>query len=172
MIEKMLVLAMLLAMPCVAVPENVTMGPYNVSFDLNLSNSTYDIEVMDPIQKESLGGDIEIKHTMKISDSKQLTKKIELDIKENNNTVVLSGSDMASAIRSAMKSTNYDNIQASTRIIDGKDGAIGVGEIHKIKVYDASYYPDENTIAMMVMTYPWEEGTLSFLKTLHIERAG
>ena len=69
------------------------------------------------------------------------------------------------------------NTEVAGRRIDGHDGAIGsgtlkeVGSGQEVDNYLVSYYPSSTTKVTIISSYPWEEGTLQLLKTIHIEEA-
>jgi hypothetical protein len=67
----------------------------------------------------------------------------------------------------------YD-VQAAERNIDNTHGAIASGKSRALivvtDVYIAKYYPSSTTDMNIVSTYPWDEGTLSLLKTIHVEK--
>ena len=68
------------------------------------------------------------------------------------------------------------NVFEAVRSIDGKRGGIASYE-HRfpngpINCYFANYYPLNNLQAVISSTFPWDEGTLQLLKTVHIEKIG
>ena len=67
----------------------------------------------------------------------------------------------------------YD-IESAGRKIDGHDGAVVAGKMRsngmEIDTYSAMYFPSSTTNAVIVSFYPWEQGTLQLLKTIHIEK--
>ena len=67
----------------------------------------------------------------------------------------------------------YD-VQAAERNIDNTHGAIASGKSRALivvtDVYISKYYPSSTTDRNIVSTYPWDEGTLSLLKTIHVEK--
>jgi hypothetical protein len=67
------------------------------------------------------------------------------------------------------------NIETALRIIDGSNGAIASGDFAGDKVYNAMYNvktgpSPRHLVCSIFSDYPWEEGTLTLFKTLHIER--
>ncbi|VVB67348.1 Uncharacterised protein [uncultured archaeon] len=49
-----------------AVPDNVSTGPYNISFDLGLPKDAYTVTTSDPVRNKSLGDDISTDYSIKI----------------------------------------------------------------------------------------------------------
>jgi hypothetical protein len=72
-------------------------------------------------------------------------------------------------------SDTYD-IEAAGRKIDGYDGAVASGttwissDIGDVDLYSAVYRPSLTTVVGLYSFYPWDEGTLSLLKTIHVEK--
>jgi hypothetical protein len=71
------------------------------------------------------------------------------------------------------------NRQASTRTIDGVVGGIYSGDQftpdyrNRFTMYGAFYQPTidpEHLMVFLTSGYPWDEGTLSLLKTVHVEK--
>lgn len=71
--------------------------------------------------------------------------------------------------------TKYiQNVSAAGRKIDGYDGAVSSVTMRKsgyqgLDTYVALYHLSSTTSVSIVSTYPWDEGTLNLLKTIHVE---
>ena len=66
------------------------------------------------------------------------------------------------------------DVQTAGRKIDGHDGAVVSGTSimsgMEVNTYVARYYLSSTTIVDLMSSYPWDEGTLSLLKTIHVEK--
>jgi hypothetical protein len=165
----------LLIMPCIAVSDSVTTGPYKISFDLGLPNEAYTVTVSDPKEKESLGGDKSINYVINIKNETGITRLASLTLEQMQIKTFMTADEMQSGLRSILSDTaGLRNVEVAEREIDGKPGAIGSGDLDvsglNIKMYQASYYPFKDTLTFITSGYPWDEGTLSLLKTIHIEK--
>jgi hypothetical protein len=163
-----------MALPCMAEQENLTTGPYNISFDLGLLKSAYSLEIVDPIETETLGGDLVKKYEIEISNRTRIGNLIIISLDEGNIPIKPTGEELARIMKHSLPDAGRWDIQATSRIIDGKDGAIASYKTLLSKkeclVYMASYYPDENTTVRVTSGYPWDDGTLALLRSIHIER--
>jgi len=52
------------------------------------------------------------------------------------------------------------------RVIDGRNGIIGSTG----SVYAAAWWVDNNMSVVVDSSFPWDDGTLSLLKSIHVER--
>jgi hypothetical protein len=180
-----IVLAALTCLPilALAVPDSMITGPYNVSFDLGLPKSAYDIEIAPPDQQESLNGDISTVYLMTIDNSNKSdisTCMIVLSA-SNSQLPTASPQTLERTARNELGKMDFiSNIESSIRIIDGSNGAIASGDSsilgkgNEFKEYNAMYNvktgPNpRHLVCSIFSSYPWEEGTLSLLKTIHIE---
>jgi hypothetical protein len=68
-------------------------------------------------------------------------------------------------------SQHANNTQSEVREIDGMKGAIASAYYRGVLTYQARWLPlgKQLTVVYLSSTYPWEEGTLALLKTIHIE---
>jgi hypothetical protein len=171
-----MILAALLCLPIMAsaVPDSVTTGPYNISFDLGLPKDVYNVNVADPKEKESLGGEKSTEYVVNIKNDTGMTRIVMVTITEGTIGTVLLPDEMQASMLSYIRESGLKNIETSERDIDGKKGAIAAGDMYisglNIKMYQATYYPLKDTLVFINSAYPWDEGTLSLLKTIHIEK--
>jgi hypothetical protein len=145
-----------------AVPYSVTAGPYNISFDLGIPHSSY--QVTTNIRNETKSSD----YFVVINELKSDRSVIIYTTKyaEKQDTTSLSASSMEKTLNALFPSY----IEVSSRIIDDKIGVVAKSPKIPETSYNALYYPDEYSYTMIWSTYPWDEGTLQLLDTIHIER--
>jgi hypothetical protein len=70
-------------------------------------------------------------------------------------------------------------LSSGTRTIDGASGAIASMTMrfdsdNVFDVYQATYqapFDPAHTLVEIFSSYPWDEGTLQLLKTIHVEKA-
>lgn len=165
----------LLITPCISVLDSVITGPYNLSFDLNRTkNIDYLVTIDDIKETESLSGDKHIVYGMKIADmnytSTFATITLIHDEKERQS---ITPAETVLGLKNLINDiSNTRNIETATRTIDSTIGAVGSFECAIGKVYAAIYFPtiDPHLEAAILSSYPWDEGTLSLLKTIHIDK--
>ena len=161
-----------------AMPDSVINGPFNISFDLGIAKTAYDVKVFEPLSTESLGEAKAIIHELVLSNRTNLDQQINVRISDYENALpASSGEFVAETIEHVMYGLNLKDIKTSSRVIDGVNGGIGQGEVFfqeggHLGVWVAIYKPifDPNSLVQVISTYPWDDGTLSFVKTLHVER--
>lgn len=165
----------LLITPCMAEPDNVTTGPYNISFDLGVPKDSYDVSVSNPRQSEALNGDITTSYTLFIDSGNNVCL---IGLSESNSTLqTASPESLGTAARDELIGMQASNIEIATRIIDGSNGAIASGNRGSTgnKIYNALYNvktgPNpRHLVCSIISDYPWEKGTLQILKTIHVEK--
>jgi hypothetical protein len=174
-----LALAALLCLPILglAVPDSAITGPYNVSFDLGNPKESYLVNVSAPKTTESLGGDIHTAYGIRIFDMRSPNKKAAIVIAEyQEDQTMYSPAEMKTILRYMMDGEqDVSDIQSDNRVIDGFNGGISSGErmgADGVPFYEymAVYQMTPRLQTTLVSSYPWEEGTLSLLKTVHIEK--
>lgn len=160
----------------IAKQESLTMGPYKVSFDLNTTHE-YSINNTIPVEyAETYGGISYVSYQTEINDSNNIafitisyfsSNQMNKDIDE-----------MKSNIRDTLLNSPYYDYDTYDRIIDGKSGILGVGENYEgdSNRFIAQYWPMFNmsgdTKVSINSYYPWDDGTLGLLKTIHVEMVG
>jgi hypothetical protein len=164
----------LLTMPCIAEPDNVTTGPYNVSFDLGLPNEAYTVTVSEPKEKESLGGDKSIEYNIFIKNETGISRIASIGLTKKELKTFLTPEEMEMSMKSYLPGSGSTNVETSVREIDGKPGAIAAWDQDisglEMKMYQASYYPFQDTMTFITSSYPWDKETLSLLKSIHIDK--
>lgn len=171
-----LVIIMALLLPCIAEPDSVTTGPYKVNFDLGLPKGAYTIEISDPKATETLAGNGNTRYHIEFTNKTGITRGGYISLTTYEDELIIPTSDeLVRALRLAFSKALID-VQAAGRKIDGHNGAVvsGTSIISGVKVdtYVARYYLSSTTIVDLMSSYPWDEGTLSLLKTIHIEKTG
>jgi hypothetical protein len=155
-----------------AVQDKVTTGPYSISFDLGLPKDAYKVEIADPKNAETASGNVQTQYSLEIVNRTGINRMATISIAKAPQ-ILLTLDEMATNARLNMQNFGFSDIEAAALKIDGKNGSICMGYyfINKAKneVYLVNYYPDQNTSASIMSSYPWNEGTLSILKTIHIE---
>lgn len=185
MMEKyfimILIVGFALIMPAFAGQENLVLGPYEVSFDMGIEDLTNWVVSM-PIFSESMDGSSSfIKYSANVdtltesqfySELKRLgrmpsTNTAFINIIQYNSTKDESLNGTKTMVESAL--SGHTGITISKRTIDGQRGTIGSGTTSTGTIYVADWWVENNTIASVISTYPWDEGTLQLIKTIHVE---
>jgi hypothetical protein len=140
-----------------ATPNSAIVGPYNVSFDVGLTKTAYNVTVNDSQDKEYYAAIYSVS-----IDQPSLKRYAKILINDD-------GSTPSTAISSIF---NIQNINTSERVIDDINGTLSMGYISflgsKIPYYEASYYPFKDT-AMFILSNLPEKNTLKLLDSIHIE---
>ena len=164
--------------PCIAEPNSVTTGPYKITFDLGIPNNAYKVEIAEPETTESLSGDIRTTYAVNLINKTGISRRasIILTSYETEQVTPLQDELVQVLKYSLLQIDNLYNIDAGKRKIDGENGAVGSATLRSpetglnIDTYTAIYFPSSTTIVNLYSSYPWEEGTLSLLKTIHVEK--
>jgi len=153
------VLVALISIPLLAsaAPNSEIAGPYNVSSDVGLTKTAYNVTVNDPKDKEYYAGIYSIS-----IDQPALKRYAKILINDD-------GSTPSAALSSIL---NIQNIDTSEREIDGIKGTLTTGNSSflgsKIPYYEASYYPFKDTAVLVISNLP-KKNTLKLLDSIHIE---
>jgi hypothetical protein len=164
-----------------ATPDSVVTGPYKVSFDIGLTRDSYNVTVPDPQLSETLGGEKKTTYSVSILNRTGDYRYILISIIENEKkaSIIPTGSIWEMALKSLIENRpGVSGFLSDTRTIDGMDGAvasmtmdIGSGIISEAFF---AYYSAANDPTLVVVgiasTYPWDDGTLQLLKTIHVEK--
>ncbi|MBP7069671.1 MAG: hypothetical protein KBA97_01210 [Methanothrix sp.] len=166
----------LLIMACMAEPDSVTTGPYKVTFDLGIPKEAYKVEVEDPETKESLSGDVSTKFEINLINKTGITRRANIALTSHEiDQVIPTQDELVPMLKiSLLELDGAYNVDAAARKIDGHDGAAGsaTGRSSGIEftAFTAIYYPSSTTTVTMFSAYPWDEGTLQLLRTIHVEK--
>lgn len=158
----------LLINSCTAEPDNVIMGPYNISFDLGIPHDAYRITIKHSVETESLGGDKETRYSLFVENKTVKMKSFIIGITnyaEAQPDAFLSSKSLKALLRKSEPSANV-----AARTIDEKEGAVAQYRSRGTMMFPFSYYMDKYTWIYTISSFPWDEGTLSLLKTIHIEK--
>jgi hypothetical protein len=151
-----------------AVPYNATIGPYTVSFDMGFSN--YYFTESPWKATESLSGqkyEVGSVDVYKNSDHAEGIAIIAITHNDEDQSFL-------SPSASAKKSFGEVSDSATVRTIDGVSGSIATVKLDNgITICMAQYHPTfdpKRLNVSIVSNYPWDDGTLQLLKTIHIEK--
>ncbi len=163
-----------------AEPDSITTGPYKVTFDLGIPKEAYRVEIADPATRESSHNECDItlvkEHDPSLNHETGIlcitlsSPKTEHKIIYTQDLLVKLWEDDFS------RSTNYYNTEVAGRKIDGYEGIIARGTIRAIDGPDMdSYwgvYDSPITFVKLgsVHPFPWEEGIMRLIKTIHVEK--
>lgn len=171
LIIVILVMSFSLIVTAIAERENHVLGPCTVSFDLGIDDRM-DWIVNEPKNSESLDGSLTFT---------QYSATIVADLTESefyaeSARLGRTPSSDAASIKIEQYNTSSDvsvngtamliDLPISKRVIDGRNGVIGSTG----SVYVAAWWVENNISAVVGSSFPWDDGTLSLLKTIHIER--
>lgn len=172
----------LISSMALAIPESAILGPYEVSFDSGFVKSDYNMSIKKPTFDEMLSGTNCTVYSLEIINKTVSLNRASISIVtlENATHQGISSSDIKENLISINSGPHISDIRSSERNIDGSDGAIvsGImdfdmnGTTILIDYYHAMYPLtfDSSSMVEIVSFYPWNEGTLSILKTIHVER--
>lgn len=167
-------LVLSIMIPCIAEPDSITTGPYNVSFDLGIPKDAYTVEVAEPKEEESLAGnayttyDIQLRNKTPSSQWAVITL-VSYDDKQK----IPSQDDLLKSTKLAvLQIGDISNLNGAKRRIDGHDGAVAFGKVNALdmETYLAIYYPSQTEKVLIGTMYPWDEGALQLLKTIHVKK--
>jgi hypothetical protein len=169
-----------------AVPDSAITGPYKISFDIGTSDKDYLVVVNDPVIDETLGGEERTEHSITIADRTErhfMTISV-ITVKSIASYIRYTGSQIEEQLRQSNENDpRVSNFVSDSRNIDGVSGAVAsmnmkmdseaaiLGEV--VLGYNAMYPPafdPSNSMVNIVSIYPWNEGTLQLLNTIHIEK--
>ncbi len=165
-----------------AIPDSAILGPYEVSFDSGFAKSDYNISIKKPTFDEMLSGTNRTVYSLEIINKTVSLNRASISIVtlENATHQDISGSDIKENLISINSGPHISDIRSSERNVDGSDGAIVSGimdfDMNGTTIFIDYYhamYPlsfDSSSMVEIVSFYPWNEGTLNILKTIHVER--
>jgi len=192
-------LALFIVAPCLAEEQEVTTGPFKISFDLGIPRESYSVNTSAPKATYSpvprgiwsyLGNDVysfeqryttlELDHTtykVNLSSNANAERLITITLKDfRRDQVSYSPSELASIAKSMMEQMpQVRDIQESGRMVRGLNGGMASGKIDigdgfYEDIYLVIYIPDARLEVSIVSTYPWEEGTHQLLETIYVQK--
>lgn len=157
-----------------AEPVSFTLGSYKVSFDLNRTDE-YKVLIAKPIYSATFNGVLYTGFGAQVLQTGPPRNLITIAIMQYRSPISLGSEDVMT------KSLLSDNggckeVATAKRVIDGRQGYLASGGEcrNSTQGFVAQYLLDDGSGSgrvecMIASTYPWEEGTSSLLKTIHIE---
>jgi hypothetical protein len=149
--------------------ELIRTGPDDVSFNLNRTDP-YAIELYPAIAQETYEGVTYKSYNIKINN----TSSSELGFNLNKNALIVVSHFDGAAFNKKDMIKLYDQwmsvVTLYNRTIDDKDGMLAVADIFGLKKFSFMYLLDSQTTVAVDSTFPWDDGTLSLLKTIHVEK--
>jgi len=150
-----------------AVPQNVTLGQCNVSFDLGFDepiNGTY----AEVVHSEIYWGNKYDKYEFdSLDDNMEVGIKVFVD--PDDRWGYWSDDDWEDEL--SLRRTDDCHIDLYPREFDGNAGHIFVFETVDDFIYLARFNALNNTVnAFVGSAYPWDEGTTNLLNSIHFER--
>jgi len=155
----------LLIFPCVAVPDSATTGPYKISFDMGTESNAHNLTTSDPIDMGPLFGEKSIMYNIIITNKTDPNRVVHITMTEYEMDQT-KGTD----IKRVLTMFTRNSGQISERIIDGSNGAVASMGLKNSSMFTAAYFPFNYLTTVISSTYPWEEGTLHLLDTIHVEK--
>ena len=152
--------------------EEVQLGPYEISFNLNIIEPyTVEIEPNPCVAIEDYSGTIVTKCGASINVSNEIVfvGLNYFETGEHMNASRAAEKERATPIADEFKAEMY------RRPIDGYDGYLVVKSsiLRPNLAYHYAYYtPDPATLVIIYSSLPWWGGTLNLLKTIHVEKVG
>ena len=153
--------------------DSVITGPYKISFDLGLPHDAYKVTVAEPKSTEKLSGDkittyeIDIENRTPLTfDMMHITLAYQDTAQYSQNLSSVRQYEVA--YKQAIES-EYTRVETATREIDGTWGIVARADD---AIYHVIHYPliDSHLKMVISSTYPWDEGTLQLIKTIHVEK--
>jgi hypothetical protein len=136
-------------------------GPYNVTFDMGRVSSS--LTVKEPIESETFSG--------------ASVTNYQAGGYTDHTLIIAIGrfrEDTYFPFRDNLDSqlSGCSQVSISDREIDNHKALLGSGFDPRLDefVYSSGWWADNRTAVAVYSTYPWDDGTLSLLKTFHIER--
>ena len=154
---------------CVCASENVTIGSYNISFDLGIPQESYNVNANGPTETVSLNGERRNEYSLSIRGNTISSQYAEVLMTQFPTAQSAAAASMSNTEK-AYKMMFPTATEISTRKIDGKNGVVAEIPLAQEKMYMASYSPNNHLTVLITSLYPWDEGTLQLLETFHVEK--
>ena len=172
----------LLTIPALSYPYNITVGPYRASFelggDLELPETPYHVTTAGPKESETLGGEKYTSYFIKLENTDKL-RIIGITIEITKEKSVYTLDNLNKILQATFNKDNYKTIASDTREIDytmgevAEGNLIGANDIKRyLAIYNPLFDPEHTVILIDLFNLPWDGGTLQLLKTIHVEKIG
>lgn len=152
-------------LPACAIEEVISLGQYEVSFDMRIEN--LDLKETGPVESETLAGNSYAQYALVVN-----------NIYNNTAAIRLTGysypeaSDEKTIVEEALKGQDCTEISTASRTMDGHMGVIGEGFSVKSsqKIYAAAWKMNNDSLEICILSdFPWDEGTRQLINTVHIK---
>jgi hypothetical protein len=173
-------LAICMIAPCLAEQQTVTVGPYAVTFDWGVPIESYMVSTwpqeFTPFYYVELINDTNPMKRVTI----KLTEYHEDQLKSTPSELITfsevalreSGSQFKGDIVTATRKIDGANGGMASGIASGSQGqkyTSGYSE-YSTEMWAVTYEPTVRLSVNLVSSYPWDEGTLQLLKTIHVTK--
>ena len=175
-----LILIFLFTSTVAAESDSVTIGPYKVSFDLNIFEN-YSIDTTGPKDSETLYDNTPFRGYFVTVNSSKYYAIISIS-RFGRIMYTKNETDMQNQKAVLASACDDQYVHTINQRIDGHDGLMSMSNNCNLKNFGhighntflAEYWIDEvdnygNTSCMILSSFPWENGTASLLKTIHVE---
>jgi hypothetical protein len=192
-------LALLMVAPGLAEQQDVTTGPFRVTFDLGIPRASYSVNVSAPqttyspvprgiwsyigdnvYSFEQLYTTLELDHTtyqINLTNNTNVERAITITLKDfRRDQVSYSPNELASIAESVMEQMpQVRDVQESGRMVRGINGGMASGKMNigdgfYQDIYLIIYIPDARLEVSIISTYPWDGGTHQLLKTIDVQK--
>jgi hypothetical protein len=141
---------------------------------MGIPMASYKIEISYPAEPESHGGGNQTVYSVAIANANTTGKfrmaSIQL-IEYAETQIIPAPEEIKQELSRGSKEIGASDIQSEVREIDGIMGAVSSGTASGNKAYLAEWYPSNKLRVILSSNYPWEEGTMDLINTIHIENA-
>lgn len=176
--RKYLILALMLAaliLSAAAKPESFTIGSYKVSFDLNRTEE-HKTSIAKPMYSATFNGILYTGYGAQVVQAEPPYYLITVVIMQYKSPIKLGYGDETTK-RLLSDNGGCKEVKTAKRIIDGHQGFLTTSSEcqNDTEGFVAQCLHDGtsglgNVECLIASTYPWDEGTSSLLRTIHIEK--
>jgi hypothetical protein len=177
MIKYSIIIPMLIALilSATAKPESFSLGQYKVSFDLNRAED-HEISIAKPMYSATFRDIPYVGYGAQIIQFEPQYNLITIVVMEYKSPINLESADETTK-RLLSNNGGCEEIMTSQYTIDGHQGYLTSSKKcqNDTQGFIAQYLLDGakgsgSIECLIASTYPWNDGTLSLLKTIHIEK--
>lgn len=165
----------------IAVYDSITTGPYSIAFDIGLPHGNYGVNVLKPIIDNTSNTGKRTDYSLIVTNKSNSNRFALISIRtfERELPKMNKSSDLVKALASVdLIDPNVSNFTSQAAIIDNSLGAVAqmrlnLSSENQTYAYDAIYLPSFNLNHSLVQIYslfPWSQGTVKLLKTIHVEK--